>query len=181
MRAVKSITRREHRLRCSRICYTLFYCPVCCFAFHSAYSRCRPRLRATEGSFKSGLESGRGGGSPQRRPQSPRQRPKPRCRSEAAFRRLCTPARHTPYRLRLPAGRSPAPSTATQAHRTISYQLSSPLRTACFNSSRSWSSGWARARSKFRISPSRLGAGLGCCFIFSYRSRTAMGILPWHI
>lgn len=87
----------------------------------------------------------------------------------------------TPYRLRLPAGRSPAPSTATQAHRTISYQLSSPLRTACFNSSRSWSSGWVRARSKFRISPSRLGAGLGCCFIFSYRSRTAMGILPWHI
>lgn len=55
------------------------------------------------------------------------------------------------------------------------------LRTACFNSSRSWSSGWVRARSKFRISPSRLGAGLGCCFIFSYRSRTAMGILPWHI
>ena len=110
-----------------------------------------------------------------------RQRPKPRCRSEAAFRRLCTPARHTPYRPRLPAGRFPAPSTATQAHRTISYQLSSPLRTACFNSSRSWSSGWVRARSKFRISPSRLGAGLGCCFIFSYRSRTAMGILPWHI
>lgn len=138
----------------------------------------RPRLRATEGSFKSGLESGRGGGSPQRRPQSPRQRPKPRCRSEAAFRWLCTPARHTPYRLRLPAGRSPAPSTATQAS-----HINCPpsLRTACFNSSRSWSSGWVRARSKFRISPSRLGAGLGCCFIFSYRSRTAMGILPWHI
>lgn len=181
MRAVKSITKREHRLRCSRLCYTLFSCPVCCFAFHAAYSRCRPRLRATEGSFKSELESGRGGGSPQRRPQSPQQRPKPRCRSEAAFRWLCTPARHTPYRPRLPAGRFPAPSTATQAHRTISYQLSSPLRTACFNSSRSWSSGWVRARSKFRISPSRLGAGLGCCFIFSYRSRTAMGILPWHI
>ena len=132
-------------------------------------------------SFKSGLGSGRGGGSPQRRPQSPRQRLKPQCRSEAAFRRLCTPARHTPCKPQLSAGRSPAPSTATQAHRTHSYQPFSPLRTACFNSSRSWSSGWARARSKFRISPSRLGAGLGCCFIFSYRSRTAMGILPWHI
>jgi len=139
------------------------------------------RLRATEGSFKSGLGSGQGGGSPQRRPQSPQQRLKPRCRSEAAFRWLCTPARHTPYRPRLPAGRFPAPSTATQAHKTRSYQPSSPLRTACFNSSRSWSSGWARARSKFRISPSRLGAGLGCCFIFSYRSRTVMGIFPWHI
>ena len=168
-------------MRCSRLFYAYFCCSACCFAFHAAYSRCRPRLRATEGSFKSGLGSGQGGGSPQLRPQSPQQRPKPRCRSEAAFRWLCTPARHTPYRPRLPAGRSPAPSTATQAHRTISYQLSSPLRTACFNSSRSWSSGWVRARSKFRISPSRLGAGLGCCFIFSYRSRTAMGILPWHI
>ena len=40
MRAVKSITRREHRLRCSRLCYTLFSCSACCFAFHSAYSRC---------------------------------------------------------------------------------------------------------------------------------------------
>ena len=88
-------------MRCPRLFYTRFSCSACCFAFHSAYSRCRPRLRATEGSFKSGLESGRGGGSPQQRPQSPRQRPKPRCRSEAAFRRLCTPARHTPYRPRL--------------------------------------------------------------------------------
>ena len=138
----------------------------------------RPRFRVTEISFKSGLGSGQGGGSLQRRPQSPRQRPKPRCRSEAAFRRLCTPAKHTLYKSRLPAGRSPAPSTATQAHRTRSYQPSSPLSTACFSPSRSWSSGWARARSKFWISPSRLGTGLGCCFIFSYRSRTAMGILP---
>ena len=168
-------------MRCSRLCYALFCCPVCRFACHAAYSRYRSRFQATEASFKSGLESGQGGGSPQRRPQSPRQRLKPQCRSEAVFRQLCTPARHTPCKPQLPAGRSPGPSTATQAHRTISYQLSSPLRTACFNSSRSWSSGWVRARSKFRISPSRLGAGLGCCFIFSYRSRTAMGIFPWHI
>ena len=35
---------REHRLRCSRLCYTLFSCPVCCFAFHSAYSRCPSSL-----------------------------------------------------------------------------------------------------------------------------------------
>ena len=40
MRAIKSITRREHRLRCSRLCYTLFSCSACCFAFHAAYSRC---------------------------------------------------------------------------------------------------------------------------------------------
>ena len=44
MRAVKSITRREHRLRCSRLCYTLFSCSACCFAFHSAYSRCPSSL-----------------------------------------------------------------------------------------------------------------------------------------
>ena len=33
-------------MRCSRLCYALFCCPVCRFAFHSAYFRCRPRLRA---------------------------------------------------------------------------------------------------------------------------------------
>ena len=36
--------RREHRLRCSRLCYTLFFCSACCFAFHSAYSRCPSSL-----------------------------------------------------------------------------------------------------------------------------------------
>ena len=40
MRAVKSITRREHLDRCSRLCYALFSCSACCFAFHSAYSCC---------------------------------------------------------------------------------------------------------------------------------------------
>ena len=44
MRAIKSITRREHRLRCSRLCYTLFSCSACCFAFHAAYSRCPSSL-----------------------------------------------------------------------------------------------------------------------------------------
>ena len=168
-------------MRCSRLFYAYFCCSACCFAFHAAYSRCRPRLRAAEGSFKSGLESGRGGGSPQRRPQSPQQRSKPRCRSEAAFRWLCTPARHTPYRQRLPAGRSPALSTATQAHRTISYQLSSRSPHSLFQFFKVMVIRMGEGAVKIPDQSSRLGTGLGCCFIFSSRSRTAMGILPWHI
>ena len=51
MRAIKSITRREHRLRCSRLCHAFFCCSASRFAFHSAYSRCPSSLYGV-GSFR---------------------------------------------------------------------------------------------------------------------------------
>lgn len=181
MRAVKSITRREHRLRCSRLCYTLFSCSDCCFAFHSAYSRCVPvygrrRVLLNRGWSLGEEEDHHNGGRKARGSGQNR---------DAGPKPLSGGSAHQPDTHHTGCGcQQGDPQPLPQPRKLIEpSHINCPpsLRTACFNSSRSWSSGWVRARSKFRISPSRLGAGLGCCFIFSYRSRTAMGILPWHI